>query len=281
MERERLRQTFEEAPELYERARPTYPDQLFDDLAALAGLGDGARVLEIGCGTGQATLPLARRGYSILCVELGEGLAAAAGRNLAPFPNVDVVHGNFETWEPERAGFDAIVAFTAFHWVDPELRYEKSARLLRESGPLALVGTLHVQRPGGDTFWDEVQEDYDAVVPSDDNRPPPLPEEIDDLRAEIEGSGRFEHVGVRRYVWDLAYSADEYISLLDTYSGHRALDDRRRTRLYDRIRRRVEARPGGSVTKTYLTILNVARKRSEAPLEVSPSGHAGSAGASG
>jgi SAM-dependent methyltransferase len=261
MEREQLRTTFEEVPELYDRARPTYPDELFDDLAALAGLGEGARVLEIGCGTGQATLPLARRGYSVLCVELGEGLAAAARRKLAPFSNVDIVRANFETWEPDRADFDAIVAFTAFHWVDPELRYEKSARLLREHGSLGVGGTLHVQRPGGDPFWAAVQEDYDAVVPSDATDPPPLPEEIDDLSEEIEASGRFEYVGVRRYVWDLEYTADEYISLLNTYSGHRALDDERRTQLYDRIRRRIEARPDRRVVKTYITMLNVARRR--------------------
>jgi SAM-dependent methyltransferase len=252
---------FEQVPELYERARPTYPEELFDDLAELTGLGEDARVLEIGCGTGQATLPLARRGYSVLCVELGAALATAARRNLAPFPNVEVVHANFESWEPDRAEFDSIVAFTAFHWVDPELRYEKAARLLRKDGSLAVAGSLHVRRREGDTFWTDVQEDYDAVVPSPDNRPPPFPDEIDDLRAEIEGSGRFEYVDNRRYVWDQEYTADEYISLLDTYSGHRALDDERRTQLYERIRRRIEARPDGRVVKTYITMLNVARKR--------------------
>jgi SAM-dependent methyltransferase len=261
MEREQLRTMFEQVPELYQRARPSYPAELFDDLADLAGLSEGSRVLEIGCGTGQATLSLARRGYSVLCVELGAGLAAAARRNLEPFPNVEVVHANFESREPERADFDAIVAFTAFHWVDPELRYEKAARLLREGGSLVVAGSLHVQRPGGDSFWTDVQEDYDAVVPSPENRPPPLPDEIDDLREEIEGSGRFEYVAARRYVWDQPYSVDEYISLLNTYSGHRALDDERRTQLYDRIRRRIEARPDRRVVKTYITMLNVARRR--------------------
>jgi SAM-dependent methyltransferase len=261
MGREQLRTTFEEVPELYERARPTYPDAVFDDIAALASLGEGSRVLEIGCGTGQGTLPLARRGYSVLCVELGAGLAAAARRNLAGFANVEVVHANFETWKPQQAGFDGIVAFTAFHWVDPDVRYEKSARLLRAHGSLALVGTLHVRRAKGDTFWAEVQEDYDAVVPSPDNRPPPLPEEIESLRAEIEASGRFDYVAHRRYVWDQPYTADEYISLLDTYSGHRALEQAQRAELYDRIHRRIEARPDGRVVKTYLTLLNVARKR--------------------
>jgi SAM-dependent methyltransferase len=248
-------------PELYQRARPSYPVELFDDLEELAGLAEGARVLEVGCGTGQATVPLARRGYRILCVDLGEGLAAAARRNLAAFPTVEVVHANFETWEPERAEFDAIVAFTAFHWVDPELRYEKAARLLRDGGSLAVAGSLHVQRPGGDPFWAEVQEDYDAVAPSPDNRPPPFPDEIDSLQAEIEESGRFEYVAWHTYVWDQPYTADEYISLLNTYSGHRALEDERRAELYARIRRRIEARPDGRVVKTYITMLNVARKR--------------------
>jgi SAM-dependent methyltransferase len=252
---------FEQVPELYQRARPSYPEELFDDLAALAGLHEGSSVLEVGCGTGQATAPLARRGYSVVCVELGEGLAAAARRNLAPFPNVEVVHANFETWEPEHGPVDAIVAFTAFHWIDPELRYEKAARLLRDGGSLSVAGSLHVRRPDGDTFWVDVQEDYDAVAPSPDNRPPPAPDEVDDLREEIVGSGRFEYVATRRYVWDQSYTADEYISLLDTYSGHRALDDERRAELYGRIRRRIEARPDGRVVKTYVTMLNVARKR--------------------
>src|SRR6266542_5110121 len=49
----RLRETFNEAAELYDRARPGYPPALFDELAVLAGVGPGCRVLEIGCGTGR------------------------------------------------------------------------------------------------------------------------------------------------------------------------------------------------------------------------------------
>ena len=59
---------FEQVPELYDRARPVYPPDVFDDVVTLAGLGEGARVLEIGCGTGQATLPLAERGFEVTCI---------------------------------------------------------------------------------------------------------------------------------------------------------------------------------------------------------------------
>ena len=64
----RLRETFNEDAARYDRARPRYPVQMFDDLAA-AGVAPGARVLEIGCGTGQATVPLAERGCRIVAVE--------------------------------------------------------------------------------------------------------------------------------------------------------------------------------------------------------------------
>ncbi|MGW3851955.1 class I SAM-dependent methyltransferase, partial [Streptomyces fagopyri] len=57
-----LRDTFDEAAELYDRARPRYPAALVDELAGRAGLGPGVRVLEIGPGTGQLTVPLARLG---------------------------------------------------------------------------------------------------------------------------------------------------------------------------------------------------------------------------
>ena len=116
------------------------------------------------------------------------GLFAAGGvarRNLAAWPGAHVVTADFERWEPERAGFDAVTAFTAFHWISPELRYDKPARLLRPGGALAVVQTHHVTPEHADPVWVEVQEDFDAVVPDPANRPPPPPEETPDLREEI------------------------------------------------------------------------------------------------
>jgi hypothetical protein len=79
-----LAQTFNSAAELYERARPRYPDQLFADLAATTGLGGRpARVVEIGPGTGQATRGLLGQGWRVHALEPGRELAAVARRVLA------------------------------------------------------------------------------------------------------------------------------------------------------------------------------------------------------
>jgi SAM-dependent methyltransferase len=249
VDRLRLRATFEEVPELYARARPGYPPTLFDDLVALA---PGPRLLEIGPGPGIATAELVARGYDVTAVELGESLAALARRTV---PQATIVTADFETWEP-GGEFDAIAAFTAFHWLDPELRFAKSARLLRAGGALAVVETHHVLPPGGDPFFAYVQEDYDAVVPHPDNRPPPPPEETADLTAELAASGLFEHAVARRHLWDVTYTADEYIAVLDTYSSNRALPEAQRHELYRRIRERIGP---GTVRKTYLATLTAAR----------------------
>lgn len=267
---ELLRTTFEQVPELYDRARPRYPPQVFDDLARLARLPAKARLLEIGSGTGHATLPLAERGYAITCVELGEKLAAFSRRKLASFPDVEVVNADFETWRPGRAGFDAVVAFSSFHWIAPGLRYARAAGLLRARGKLAFVSLAHVLPPDGDPFFVEVQEDYEAVVPDDPNtragaEGPPHPDALAELsdttvEAELEASGRFRPVGAAHYLWDVVYTAGEYVEVLSTYSGHRALEEEARERLLTRIHRRVEARPGGKVRKTYLALLYVAER---------------------
>jgi SAM-dependent methyltransferase len=259
--REYLRTTFEQVAEPYDRARPCYPAPLFDELAALVPLAGGARILEIGPGTGQATLALAERGFRITSVELGAQLAAVARCKLSAFPDVAVINADFETWQAPRADFDAVVSFTAFHWIDPAVKFEKSASLIRDGGALAVVETEHVMPPDGDAIFAEMQEDYGAVLPDVKAEGPRHPDAIGDLCTEIEASGFFRDALSRQHLWDVIYTADEYIAVLDTYSPHRALDDTTRKRLHDRIRSRIEARPEATVRKSYLATLNVARLR--------------------
>jgi SAM-dependent methyltransferase len=253
-----LGETFDDAPELYDRVRPGYPPELFDDLERLAGLRAGSRVLELGPGTGQATAGLARRGYEVTAVEAGAGLAQVARRRLAAFGRVRVVHAAFEAWPLPSRAFDAVVAATSFHWLDPAVRVAKAADALCPGGALAVISTHHVA--GGDLeFFAHVQRCYERWMPGT-----PLglrlggAEEVPTGREELERSGRFREVVVRRYERELTYTTREYLDLLSSYSGHRALDPPERRRLLDCIADLIDARFGGRIAKRYLTELALA-----------------------
>jgi SAM-dependent methyltransferase len=260
-EREPLRRTFDSTADRYDAARPEYPEELFDDLVELAGLEPGARLLEIGCATGKATRPLLARGFSVVCIELGAQLAEKARRELAGLP-VEIHVEPFESWDGRPGGFDLVYAATAWHWVDPAVRYRQAYRLLREGGHLAFWSALHAFPEGFDPFFTEIQEVYDAIGESyEDAWPPPPPEALPDSTAEIEASGLFDQVRVRRYVWERRYTADEYVALLDTFSGHVSMEAEKRERLYREVRERIGRRASQRVRRHWYAILHVARRR--------------------
>ena len=239
--------------------RPDYPEALFDDLVALAGLTPGDRLLEVGCATGKATRPLARRGFRITCVELGTELAAVARENLARY-DVEVVLGQFEQWQPPEP-FGLVYAATAWHWIDPDVRYQRAWQALRPGGHLAIWTADHVFPEDGDPFFGEIQDIYDEIG---EGLPPGArqlrPGELPDDRAEIEASGLFEVVAVRHYDWERVYPAEEYIELLSTFSGHLAMAEWKQKRLYGEIRRRLSLRRDHAVRRHWGAVLQVARR---------------------
>jgi len=253
----RLRTTFNEDAERYDRARPRYPAQMFDDLAAV--VARGARVLEIGCGTGQATVALAERGYRILAVELGPEMATLARRNLARFNSVEVVTAAFEDWPLPDEPFDVVFSATAFHWVDPAVRVSKSAAALRPDGLLATVMTSHIAG-GSEEFFVAAQDCYERFDPA---TPPGLRQQsaadIPEDDRELASSGRFGPATFHRYEWELSYSTAEYLDLLLTYSGHRALPAAQRDGLLNCIAGLIDQNHG-RVVKRYLTELRIARR---------------------
>jgi len=134
------RTLFDGIADRYEAYRPGYPARVLEFVAATAGLGAGAAVLEIGCGTGQLTEPLARAGFRLTAIDIGPSLIAAARRRVAG-AGVSFQVTSFEDLAAADASFDLVISSAAFHWIDPEVAFSKSARLLRPGGWLALLGT--------------------------------------------------------------------------------------------------------------------------------------------
>jgi hypothetical protein len=115
---------------------------------------------------------------------------------------------------------------------------------LEPGGHLAIWGAGHVIPYDGDPFFLEIQDIYDEIGES---MPPdtalPRPRELDDDRDEIKASGLFHVVDIAQFDWEIAYDAEGYIDQLDTFSGHIAMQDWQRDRLYAEIRRRLAQRP--------------------------------------
>jgi SAM-dependent methyltransferase len=253
-------ESFDEVAELYERARPTYPQALVADLIALTRLQETHRVLEIGAGTGQLTVSLARQGIRLIVVERGANLARVLAQNVAAFPQVTIVVADFDKWDTPSDHFDSVVVATAFHWLDPSTRLRKCARLLRPGGTLAIVDTRWGAGMHGDRFAQESQACYAQWDPRHDPNFRPLgPDDVPEFSEELEKSGLFEAIVQRRYFCQREYKARAYCDLLAIFSNVLAFDVVRRNGFLQCIERLVEDRFAGSIVRADVHDLWVGR----------------------
>ncbi len=135
----RYGKVFNEVALAYDRHRPAYPDALVEQACDVAGIGDGDRVLEIGCGTGQLTRSLLSRGLCVTALEPGDQLIRIAEENLKDAGDVELIHVRLEDARLPRASYKAVFSASAIHWVDPDLSWWKIADALAPNGTLALL----------------------------------------------------------------------------------------------------------------------------------------------
>jgi ubiquinone/menaquinone biosynthesis C-methylase UbiE len=138
---------FDEIAAEYDRHRPAYPDELVDQACQVAGLGSGDHVLEIGCGSGQLTRSLVARGLHVTALEPGTSLIALARQNLDGAGEVEFVNAQFEQASLPGERFRAVFCASAFHWVDPEVSWQKAADVLVPGGTLALMSYFGLSEP--------------------------------------------------------------------------------------------------------------------------------------
>jgi SAM-dependent methyltransferase len=252
--------SFEEFADLYNESRPSYPEQLVEDVISLAKIPKGGRVLEIGCGPGNATIAFAKCGFEILAVELGTKLSAYAKQNCQAYPKVSILNMAFEDWPVEAGRFDLAISADAFHWVQPEVGYPMVKSALKPSGKLAFFWNSPNEI---DTeISDELTQVYRSGAPQAEKPEGSFTAEwmIETISEVIAQSGCFSDVMIKSYPVTETLSVDHYIENLWTYSSHRSLDQRTRERLYDGIRKVLE-KFGGKITTTRQVILFMAGKK--------------------
>lgn len=249
--------SFDGVAELYDAHRPSYPGELIEDIIQLTGLQPESRILEIGSGTGKATVLFAQRGYAVLCLEPGENLSAVAAKNLAAYPRVRFVQARFEAWDAGEEKFDLVTSAQAFHWVPEEVRYEKTARVLKPGGWLAPFWNMYPGLEG------EIRRDLDQVYAqyAPELAKPDFPFEqlVENRARSLRECPYFAQVEVRKYPWSARYATDAYLGLLNTYSDHLRLPPDRRQVLFDQIGAVID-RHGGSINRPYLAVVYLARR---------------------
>jgi SAM-dependent methyltransferase len=136
---------FNEVAIEYDRNRPAYPDALLDQACEVAGLREDARVLEIGCGSGQLTRGLLARGLRVTALEPGDRLIRIAEQKLRDAGEVEFVHARLEDVDLPTESYEAVFSASAIHWVDPDQGWRRIAEALAPGGTLALIQYFGLQ----------------------------------------------------------------------------------------------------------------------------------------
>lgn len=249
------RTSFGAQAELYDEVRHRYVPELFESIAEYAGLSGASRALEIGAGTGIATLPMAERGVAIDAVEPSEEMAAVAQRKFGADGRVRFHIGALEQLEIERNAYDLVYAAQAWHWIDPARRCDLVADALRPGGAVAIFGHAVL------THFEEAQEVYRKFVPEwfENYRPlPPIEERLATVRDTVASSPHFHDVETRRFPWTPSYSAKDFVRLMSTASDHAIVPEPRRSQMFDALAQVIEDL-GGRVERPNETLLVLAR----------------------
>ncbi|GLV82727.1 methyltransferase [Streptomyces lavendulae subsp. lavendulae] len=236
--------SFDAAAALYAAHRPGYPETLYDAVEELAGRPlAGARVADVGAGTGLGTGPLRRRGAEVVAVEPGDGMAAEFRR---AHPDIPVVRGDGDRLPLATGAFDLVTYAQAWHWTDPARSVPEARRVLRPGGALAI-------------WWNDIDESVPWVA-----------EQGARIRAFFEvgeGTGfRTLPQGIdsgfasRTVAWSRRIPLDAHLANLSSHSAFLLLGEEGTRAFMDAERARLEGLfPDGTVEEPYTVALHVAR----------------------
>lgn len=249
--------TFDQVASVYNTSRPDYPEALIDDIVSYAELKPNDTVLEVGCGTGQATKSFATRDLQILALDPGPEMVRTARETLANFTNVELVETTFEAWPADKAVFQLIIAAQSWHWVSPEVRFAKAAEVLSPNGSLAVFGHVPVGLPTS------LVEQFKGIflrrtgawgTPPEARYLPNGP-----FKGWFDESKLFGPVEHRCYSWMWQHTTSSYINFLRTRSDVRMLTPAIREELLLEIAKAI-AGQGGEFDVDYETHLYIARR---------------------
>ena len=244
----------------YDRTRPRYPQAICDRVLELTQLSTNGSILEIGSASGIATVEFARRGFALVCLEPNLEACSLAQHHCSPYPQVEIVNSTFEAWQLQPASFDAVLAATSFHWLDPQIRHQKAAAALKERGWLILLWNTAPQpsyelcqllEPAYQVYAPSIAS-YRAIATHQDN--------LSQIADAVIDSGCFQNLLSEQLVCEVTYSIDSYLTLLTTLTPYIRLEAQARHSLLASIKELLTKNCGTTIALSYLSLMQVAQK---------------------
>lgn len=258
-----LEWAFDTVAATYEKLRPGYTDDLYEMLFDYIPINQSSHVVEVGIGSGQATLPILQTGCNLTAVEYGENLSKLCKKKFEEYKNFSVITGKFEDVALPVSQYDLIYSASAFHWVPEDIGYAKVYDMLKSSGAFARFANHPYQDKGNPALSAEIDNlysqyyytYYDKVSVKETE----YTEEQAVQRAQIAEKYGFVDIRHAMFYRTRTFSAKEYIALLGTYSDHIAMEEKIRTEFFGRIEETINQY--GGIYTIYDTIdLQLARK---------------------
>ncbi|QAA32248.1 class I SAM-dependent methyltransferase [Clostridium manihotivorum] len=255
---EGLETTFNDVYAEYDKWRPIYVAELYEDIMQYKQINSSSKVLEVGIGTGQATLPILDKGCSLTAIELGDKLAEYTKQKFSKYRNFNIKNIAFQDYQCPPNSYDMIYSASAFHWIPEEIGYTKVYEMLKSGGIFARFANHPYKDKGKEAMHIAMQEVYSEYMPA----VPPSPEYSEKQckeRADISKKYGFIDVKYKLYHRTRTFTSQEYIHLLGTYSDHIAIEETKRKEFFSKIKNAID-NYGGEITLYDTIDLQLARK---------------------
>jgi SAM-dependent methyltransferase len=249
---------------LYDSSKPAYPDALITRIVTAM---PGRDILNVGCGTGIEARQFQSAGCTVLGVDPDARMAEFARETGVP-----VEASKFETWETAGRTFDAVVAGTAWHWIDPVAGIAKAAQVLRPAGLLApfhhaqhTPPELEALGEGLPAWSSRSAEAYRRVAPDSIFDPGGRRRSsrelyqllFNEFANQIRQTNKFSEPEQWQFGWERTYTRDEWLDVLPTYGAVAKLPPDELDRVLERVGTVIDEM-GGSFSLPFTTVAVIA-----------------------
>ena len=248
-----FRKVFDTIPEEFDKYRPRYCNQLFEELIDYAKIDKNKSVLEIGPGTGQATDPILNTGCDYLAIELGEHLAEKMKSKYGSRSNFHIINDDFITYNFKDQKFDLIYSAATIQWIPEETAFSKTFDLLKPGGTLAMMLTKGDYKTPNETLYNEIQTVYSKYFK------PETPYTHGSFKYTNAPNYGFTDFEKREYFGKREFTADEYVAFSGTHCDHIVIPEPYKTKLFRGLREKV-LNAGNKIVFNDTYVLYLAKK---------------------